>query len=406
MPVNRISQLLNEVKSIVIRDREESVRQGKNFNIFYIQGTADDEVRVCRFMKELLDPKGSHGQGAFFLRRFMKIVLKAEEFSEEEYRRARVKEEEVIDHARRIDLVIHINSHRLFPIEVKIYADDQVNQCLDYYHYAICSDPGAKLYYMTLDGHDPSDASRGNLVPGQYERISFSEDILAWLDNCLDADELQNIHSVREILIQFRETIRYLTGRQEGKMMEGIKREIAASYESVMAAVQISKTLPEVKIDLMQKVFDRIKTHMKERGFPESQDCYVKESEEYYRFGRKSYPKVSYVLPVEDKALEDKLALCFQIGESYLYYGIRWINERTDEAAKYVRANPMPTGVREDDEIYYWWKYYDGRPANFRNENEEYYELFKPEGFEKYISGLCAVIDSDLRSYMEQKGSV
>ena len=153
-----IIKLLNEVKKVVIRNHAESFQQGKEFNIFYIQGIASDEVRVCRFMKELLDPKGSHGQGYIFLRRFMVNVLKTEEhFSDNEYRDARVMQEELIDNGRRIDLVIHIKGNRLFPVEVKIYAADQIDQCFDYYWFAKASDPAAKVYYLPLDGHEPSD---------------------------------------------------------------------------------------------------------------------------------------------------------------------------------------------------------------------------------------------------------
>ena len=131
---DKMIQLLDDAKQIVDRYYRENAKQGEKFNIFYIQGTASDEVRVCRLIRELLDPKGSHGQGAFFLKRFMKTVLQdKEDFSDDDYKNAQVDRELIINDARRIDIVIQIKN-RLFPMEVKIYADDQENQCIDYYN--------------------------------------------------------------------------------------------------------------------------------------------------------------------------------------------------------------------------------------------------------------------------------
>ena len=408
MNENNIIQLLDEVKKIVIRNHAESFRQGKEFNIFYIQGIASDEVRVCRFMKELLDPKGSHGQGDIFLRRFMTDVLKTDDFfSDAEYRNARVTQEELTDNGRRIDLVIHIKGHRLFPVEVKIYASDQTDQCCDYYRYARSLDPETKIYYLTLDGHEPSDESKRDLQPGQFECLSFSDDILTWLDDCLNASGLERIYSVRELLIQFRDVIRKLTGRQKGKMMDEIRETITASYENVMAAVQVSKVLPDIKIEKMREVFTGIKSHMASHGFTESTDNYLPRSEDYYRKGKYTWPSINFILHTSDKEVEGKIALRFEIGDT-LYIGITpWYSdnnaggEKRQSIEDYVKNNlkPADTELLKKNKYWYWTKnLHEACLVQFMSENDEYYKLYDKKGFEDYMNGVCFSIDSILHS--------
>lgn len=395
MQKNNIANLLDEIKPIVARYQKEAFKQGKEFNIFYVQGTASDEVKVCRFMRELLDPRGTHGQGTFFLRSFMKNVLKTDVFTEEEYLHAGVVQEEIINQARRIDLVIYIKD-RLFPIEVKIYADDQADQCKDYYLYASNIDQNAKIFYLTLDGHEPSDTSKRDLTKDQYKCISFADEILVWLDECIHAPEMKNIHPVREILIQFENVIRNLTGRQKGKMMSEIRDTIEASSENLMAAIQISQALPDVKARFMQKIFCLIKSHMAEHGFTESKDYYMQECEEYYRTGHITWPKVNYTIPVSDKALEGTIVLCFQIGQR-LYFGMRPIEAKTVEAADYVREHLTPSNIplRYNDEKYYWWAYpHERNTANFKQENKDYLNLFDKDAFEEYMKEVYSSIDT------------
>ena len=63
-------QLIDNVK----KQMAERARQGKEFNVFKVQGTLTDEVKICRLLRELLDPNGSHGQGYVFLELFLKQI--------------------------------------------------------------------------------------------------------------------------------------------------------------------------------------------------------------------------------------------------------------------------------------------------------------------------------------------
>ena len=97
-----------------------------------------------------------------------------------------------IDDNRRIDIVIR-TKERLVPIEVKIYAGEQQNQCYDYYQKAINS----HLFYLTRFGDFPSDYSANTLTDKQVTAISFSDDILNWLEKCLEQKETIKIAESR-----------------------------------------------------------------------------------------------------------------------------------------------------------------------------------------------------------------
>ena len=166
--------LLQSVQDI--KDKYDAIykNNGTYFNIFDITNISTDEVRICRIIKELIDPNGSHYQGDIYLKLFVKYVLNMEnEFSAADYSSAIVHRELAIKNNRRIDLFIEIGTKKI-PIEVKVYADDQPAQCEDYYAYA----QNSNIFYLTIDGHEPSEYSIGKLKKKYIHLISFKKEII------------------------------------------------------------------------------------------------------------------------------------------------------------------------------------------------------------------------------------
>jgi hypothetical protein len=397
-----INELLENVRVIVASNRAESYKNGRDFNIFYVQGVASDELRVCRLIRELLDPNGSHGQGDVFLRKFIIDVIKLDikEFSDYQFMSSRVVCEEIIDDLRRIDIVIHIGN-RLIPIEVKIYAKDQDMQCMDYYNYAFKNDYKTRIYYLTLDGHEPSKESKGTLNHEQYACISFSKEIINWIDDCIGSEEIEQIYSVREILIQFRKVLRDLTGKQGGKHEMEIKEKIVASKDSVIAAMEIEKALTQAKIDKMREVFLDIKQHMAEIGYTECIDGYYDEARQYYENGKKSWPSINFYLPIDDKNVAENIVLRFEIDER-IYCGVcpwsgknNWERKKEEYIKEYVKNNLIPQNAKlKSTAFWYWWEYLsDNRLVNFKYCNEDYLNLFDEEGYKEHMELVYSKID-------------
>ncbi|MEI6754137.1 MAG: PD-(D/E)XK nuclease family protein [Paludibacter sp.] len=216
-----ISEMLNEVSVIIDNHKAEKKTKreaGEDFNIFRILKMESNETKThSAFIAELLNPKGSHGQGLLFLKLFIKHV-NCLEFSVEDdtsfkveterYIGNKTHEHEAEDPSGRIDLVIESISEKrttAILIENKIYARDQKNQLVRYYAYGIKGTPerGGRygkenfwLLYLTLKGEEASKFSTLgseyklkcsqdiNSDENYYYLISYKEHILPWLEEC------------------------------------------------------------------------------------------------------------------------------------------------------------------------------------------------------------------------------
>lgn len=117
-------------------------------NIFKALRVAQDEVLMCRFLADLLDPKGRKSAGnkpdTAFLKSFLEVLLQMDSAKLKNLERTCVMTEYLIDNGRRIDIMLQHPQFSI-PIEVKIHAGDQEAQCYDYHFYA----RNAKLVYLT-----------------------------------------------------------------------------------------------------------------------------------------------------------------------------------------------------------------------------------------------------------------
>jgi hypothetical protein len=146
---HQIQDLLTRVFGLTEKYDAINQKTGAFFNIFEITRVSTKELIMCRVIKELLDPKGRHFQGDIYLKLFVEHVLDMHKIiSEKEFKKLSVRKEFTIEGKRKIDLVIH-SSKYFIPIEVKIYAEDQPAQCIDYLQRA----KNSNLFYLTLYGH-------------------------------------------------------------------------------------------------------------------------------------------------------------------------------------------------------------------------------------------------------------
>jgi hypothetical protein len=262
---HQIQDLLTRVFGLSEKYDAINQKTGAFFNIFEITKVSKKELVMCRVIKELLDPKGSHFQGDIYLKLFIKHVLEMDEkITEKDLKKISVRKEFTIEGKRKIDLVIH--SPKFFiPIEVKIYADDQPAQCFDYLKRA----KNSSLYYLTLYGHEPKDKSTSGLSEEEIHEhikcISFQNHIIRWLEKCLEHKETISISPIREIIFQFITTIKRLTGQfEEGYEME-LKSLIMGSSRNFKSALQIESIAKSCKIEMLKKFFRAIENEMSDR---------------------------------------------------------------------------------------------------------------------------------------------
>ena len=140
-----INRFLDEVKLISDsyeikkrQHRETAKKTGCDFNIFEIIGISTKEVYICRLLAELLDPNGCHAQNTAYLDLFYNSFLK-NQIDDLNTEKIIIIKEDLTKQLegegkdkRRIDIVINEKEGHYIPIEVKINADEQLDQCHDY----------------------------------------------------------------------------------------------------------------------------------------------------------------------------------------------------------------------------------------------------------------------------------
>ena len=209
----RAIAFLDEVKPIIkdIHAKEEEKRaRGENFNVFSILGIETGEVCICKMLGALLSPQGAHEAGEIFLEKFLEDVLNESAIGAET---SIVRCEDATKERRRIDLTIEIDG-KIIPIEAKIHAGDQGHQLADYFE-EIKNRKGACAYicYLTKDGRKPSQNSMtstsGNTIlkETQIKRLSWKDDIVPWLEDCVALETVQRKTMVQANIWQLIDTI-------------------------------------------------------------------------------------------------------------------------------------------------------------------------------------------------------
>ena len=209
----RAIAFLDEVKPIIkdIHAKEEEKRaRGENFNVFSILGIETREFYICKMLGALLSPQGAHEAGEIFLEKFLEDVLNESAIGAET---SIVRCEDATKERRRIDLTIEIDG-KIIPIEAKIHAGDQEHQLADYFE-EIKNRKGACAYicYLTKDGRKPSQNSMtstsGNTIlkETQIKRLSWKDDIVPWLEDCVALETVQRKTMVQANIWQLIDTI-------------------------------------------------------------------------------------------------------------------------------------------------------------------------------------------------------
>lgn len=264
-----VETLLEKVKIKVDHSRELAKLKGERFNIFSLLNMESSEnITHSRFLGELLNPKGTHNLRHTLLEQFIRVVNKdlniaiLEKF---ECSSAIVtlekfigKRDDVLKQGGRVDIAISDkNGYSIF-IENKIYASDQNAQIERYCNY---SKDKCVVIYLTRGGHEASQASKGLLIAGtDYFCISYKNDIISWLDNCIKEAAEQPI--LRETIRQYNNLIKKLTGQlMSHQMNKQVKDLILNNLES---AEIIAKNFNSAKEDLLSKIRNGLKRKLEE----------------------------------------------------------------------------------------------------------------------------------------------
>lgn len=417
-----LSSILADIT--VIRQQGELLRKykGYGFNLIRLLGAETDEVKICRLLYELLSPKGSHSQGRKFLRLFYSMVL-GKNFSEEVIASSWVYREKSIRNRRRIDLFIEAGAYK-FPIEVKIYADDQKDQCKDYFQYAKAPNgEEPTMYYLTLDGHQPSDYSIGPANFIHVVPLSFAEDIIAWLDAC--AKEVPDTVRLRESISQIKQIIEEICGIMSDEEQDGIVSVLKKSYDNFQSAAKIPDAIKRLKDGLLIKIFSEIDEKVQQATHQTRLDNkydYTQRVSSFYGSTGQNPPGISYLY----KGLQNDIQIWVRAEISKKGLWVTYCHVKVDadkrpaeyghyiDAVEVCRAIPnvaerdVPNDnqwwIVDDKKFGFWEDEYPGREwPNFWECNESWFELLDDKQRDSYTTVVANRIVKLLRNQQSMK---
>ena len=281
---------LDEVKPIIkdIHAKEEEKRaRGENFNVFSILGIETREFYICKMLGALLSPQGAHEAGEIFLEKFLEDVLNESAIGAET---SIVRCEDATKERRRIDLTIEIDG-KIIPIEAKIHAGDQGHQLADYFE-EIKNRKGVCAYicYLTKDGRKPSQNSMtstsGNTIlkETQIKWLSWKDDIVPWLEDCVALETVQRKTMVQANIWQLIDTIRGWDNAMELQF-----KNIVNSDDRLDSALGIWQMVSAARNALWHNFVEEFKSQMKDvhrlENIPEKESEYWFKKPEQGNYG-------------------------------------------------------------------------------------------------------------------------
>ena len=397
-----IESLLRQVQGILEIRAKIPKAVGTDFNIFSVLHMERDEVNThCRLIYELLNPDGSHGMGDTFLREFFSVLS----LHYPENAAVTVSREYSFSDGRigRIDILLE-GPGFCYPIEAKIGAPDQDAQVSRYMAFARKRAEDSRVFYLTLQGEEPSEYSTGPDSDLDIVCISFEHEIRRWLLRC--GELAWSVPAVSEIIRQYISLIDKLTGQvTEDSFMGMVQKLAGASKESYESAAEIESAMPYVRAQMMIRVFREVREHLDSRMKPDFQN-FEEESLPYYQTEgkrrEKHEPFMTYPIA---KTGEYTFAMEFGI-EWYPFISFAlWKSENEFDAqatsglpSVFTHPDWKPwLNTFEHEDGYGWWRtFLEESPLDFWNCNGCYSTLYDPAGHDEIMRQIFTEIDTCL----------
>ncbi len=273
-----IEKLFKEVIAAYNKQKvleEEHYANGDYFNVFNVLKLSTNETRThSAFIAELLNPKGSHGQGDYFLKKFIGYTgienLKID--TQNVYVQVERPIGEIDDTYNtggRIDIIVEDGDKGII-IENKIYATDQYRQLVRYYNYAEShygNSNNYRLLYLSLNKEEASPASTESgslklMANKHYYSITYSNHIIRWLTDCVQGIVSHTI--VNDIINQYIVLLKQLTNKMEENnfVIKALEKE-----EYFPVTLEIYKFQEEWKNMVWKSFFTVLKEELSKEGF-------------------------------------------------------------------------------------------------------------------------------------------
>lgn len=324
-----MNNLLEKIK--IINFKYDTLKADNQFNVFKILRKHDDEVNLhSKFLSELLNPNGTHGCSDLFLNLFLKVLgNNSNSFSKNTKVYSEINIGPInFDKTKggQIDILIENTNGKSIIIENKIHASDQENQLLRYRNYS----KEAQIYYLTLDGSEPSSFSLGNLELEEIKYLSYKVEIRKWIELCIQRTSLKP--TIRETLSQYLQLINELIG-ETSIMEERLELiELLSKNNNILPASKIAENWVHVRwhteFDFWSE-FEEIIKKNSEYKISDIQKYSVNTINSVIHKSRGKYPW--YGLLFNILTFENvNYSIFIERGERNVYYGLLMLDENNN----------------------------------------------------------------------------
>lgn len=362
--IKNIKYLLRDI-NVVRKKFEERKKNEDNFNVFTILRKESDEVYLhSRFLTALLDPNGPHRLGTIFLNSFLDRVESDFEYNEkslEVYPNNQNRSE-----YKEIDICfIDRIAQKAVMVENKIYHRDtnheDKGQLENYYGRLIEEDnipeDGIEVYYLTLDGHKPSEESvklsgRYLKLEDKVKCISYSAEILEWLRTTVK--ECYNRPSLRESIIQYIKIVENMTNNDLNvDEIKELSNLIGQNEDNLQSTRVLLDNFIHIKWHTIHDFWEELTEELTDRGF-KVQYQVENEDIDYLVHGNQKTRKVDLEIEIKNKNVPIWIKDEY---DEWLFWGVYNDEENTIPKILISKINKLVSEYREFESDEYWLCY-------------------------------------------------
>lgn len=319
-----MQELIGQVADIVEEYRSKREQIGLNYNVFTLMDIERREEETHEYMiYSILNYRNSDRRKEF-IEQFLISMGIPKSFLREQWT---VEREHYTEKHGRLDLFFKPSGHskKCVVVELKVDAEDQPRQLKRYEDYVrACRYQDYRIIYLTLDGRDPEEQSYEGMVhPEWLMRKSFGEDVLNWLEGCIEICQDKNVDA--GFMQQYWILLKKLT--EEDKMGNDVAKLIKSSRE-LRACLEIEQALHEIKGQILYDFMDAIYHEMKIKRCKPIEDYYDCAIDYYNERGY--YPQFSYEI-VSFCLQNQQVTLAFRIVvDGTLQFCIEYFDEQNE----------------------------------------------------------------------------